>query len=232
MVHSFILPPIYEDITHWNYIANIIKEKHIEILPWAQRDTAFPQRAKPDIDYQHTDIDYRIHHVLPYPEDKNASAYIVYPKLGVIIPVLIITDNDQVLLRSKQWFDHYKYLRWGSLHYLGNSPSQWNGNMVIAAHSSYYHKDSGRYKTAFQVVALSSVGDHIRYFEKNRQGSFDRYDYSIDVIGQVSSKDNSIIRSHGKNSKELTTYTCYPFGSTANRMFNRAHFIWKNNNHF
>jgi hypothetical protein len=41
--------------------------------------------------------------------------------------------------------------------------------MVIAGHSSFFSNDPGKYKTAFQAVALSDIGDNIWYFEKNNK---------------------------------------------------------------
>lgn len=208
------------------YISQIIENKHIEIIRWANRTVEYPERAKPDVDYKNQAIEYRMNDVLPFSEDRDKDAYIVYPKLGVIVPVLTINEDDKKLIREKKWFDHYKYLEWWSLHYVWNSPSQWDGNMVIAGHSSFFSNDPGKYKTAFQAVALSDIGDNIWYFEKNNKWIYDRYDYIIDIIDQVSTKDTSIL--YPKNTgKELTTYTCYPFWSTANRKFNKASFVAK-----
>lgn len=208
------------------YISQIIENKQIEVIRWANRTVDYPERAKPDIDYKNQNIEYRMNEVLPYDEDRNKDAYIVYPKLGVIVPVLTINEEDKKLVREKKWFDHYKYLEWWSLHYVWNSPSQWDGNMVIAGHSSFFANDPGKYKTAFQAVALSDIGDNIRYYEKDSEWNYDRYDYIIDTIDQVSTKDTSIL--YPKNMwKELTTYTCYPFWSTANRKFNKASFVGK-----
>lgn len=209
-----------------HYINQIISYKNIEIIRGENRDVEFPDRARPDTSYSHQDADYRIHEVLPFAEDRSQNAYIVYPKLWVILPVLTLDEDDKKLVRNKKSFDHYKYLEGWTLHYIWESPSKWDGNMVIAWHSSFFTHDLGRYKTAFQVVALSDIGDSIWYFEKNGEWYYDRYDYIINDVDQVSSKDTSILHPTGTG-KELTTYTCYPFGSTANRKYNKANFIGK-----
>jgi hypothetical protein len=40
--------------------------------------------------------------VLPFSEDRDKDAYIVYPKLGVIVPVLTINEDDKKLIREKK----------------------------------------------------------------------------------------------------------------------------------
>lgn len=207
-------------------IANIIHKKWIEIIKWADRSTDYPKWAKPDLNYKHEDLSYWVQEVLPYKEDRERNAYIVYPKMWVILPVEEISGKDKSLIRAKQWFDHYKYLVNWSLHYLWNSPSKWKGNMVIAAHSAYYAKDDGRYKTAFQAVVLSDIWDRIWYFEKDIDWTYVRYDYAIEESKQVRTNDTSILFPT-IDWRQLTTYTCYPFGSVANRRYNKSNLVGK-----
>jgi hypothetical protein len=61
----------------------------------------------------------------------------VYPKYGIVVPVLIPSYTDQAFLNQGQNFDYYSYFARGAFHYYGLSPEQGPGNMVIAAHSSF-----------------------------------------------------------------------------------------------
>ncbi len=218
--------PIWDNHNKNPVISSIIHKKWIEIIKWADRSTDYPEWAKPDLDYKHQDLSYWVQEVLPYKEDRLKNAYIVYPKMWVILPVEQISSKDKALIRAKQSFDHYKYLINGSLHYLWNSPSKGKGNMVIAAHSAYYAKDNGRYKTAFQAVVLSDVWDKIWYFEKTTDWSYIRYDYVIEESKQIKTSDTSILFPT-KDERQLTTYTCYPFGSIANRWYNKSSLVGK-----
>lgn len=219
-----------------SYIQNVVNKKNIEVLPSKQRDTDFPIRAKPDPKLIHTDLSYWVNEVLPYEEDKNLSAYIIYPKYGTIVPVRQLNKEDKQKILNKKWFNHYKYLQEWSLHYVWYSPSQWLGNMVIAWHSAYQNKDKGRYKTAFQSVIFSNQDDIIWYFEKTSDWTYTRFEYKITDSNKISSKDTKILFPT-KQIKQLTTYTCYPIGSTENRRYNKAdlisiqpNFILKNKN--
>lgn len=85
------------------------------------------------------------------------------------MPVLTPNQSDADLIRAGKAFNHYPYLEKGALHYFGTSPSRGAGNLSIAAHSSYLKQDPGRYKTVFQALPITNIGDTIWYFEKNAE---------------------------------------------------------------
>lgn len=89
----------------------------IEVLNAPGVEITYPTRAKPNPEQNITDLSYWVNEVLPYAQDRNASKYIVYPKHGIVVPVLTPNANDQVLIDQGEMFDHYPYLEKGALHY-------------------------------------------------------------------------------------------------------------------
>lgn len=208
------------------YIQWLLDAKNIEVKTSEKRETDYPSWAQPDLDLQHTDLSYRVQDILPYEQDKDADAYIVYPSQGIIYPVLSLFQEDKDLIMDKKKFDHYKYLQNGWLQYIWERPSMKSDNMVIAIHSAYFKKDLWRYKTAGQATILANWGDKIRYFEKENDGTYTRYEYNIIESKETNSKDTSILfPESGKT--QLTIYTCSPIGSTRSRYYNKADLISK-----
>lgn len=194
--------------------------------PWIEKisnpsyETSYPEWAKPDAEYANTDLWYWVYDVLPYAQDRNKSAYLIYPKQGIIIPVTTLNQEDRNSIAWWNWFDHFPYLQKSALHYVGKSPSQGMSNMVVAAHSSFDSSDAGRYKTAFQSVIYTNVWDKIWYFEKNGE-TYDRYEYTVKESTQTSTTNTSIIKEVEWKTL-LTAYTCYPIGTSDARWYNRA----------
>lgn len=112
----------------------------MEITEVAGIDITFPTRATPNPTQDITDLQYWLD-ILPYTEDKTAAGYVVYPKVGVIIPLVRPNSNDLEKIKVGELFDHYKYLEEGALHYVGAAPDQGIGNMVLAVHSSFSKKN-------------------------------------------------------------------------------------------
>ncbi|MFA7285189.1 MAG: sortase [Candidatus Absconditabacterales bacterium] len=218
------LLPYASFATSNDYIQSIMDQKQIEVIQGDSWETQYPTWAKPDPSYEKTDLAYRVHEVLPYKSDRNSKAYIVYPKVGIVAPVKVISEADKQSILARKGFNHFPYLELGVLHYVGYSPVQGVGNMVIAGHSAYFNNDPGRYKTAFQAVILSDRGDRIWYFEQQEDGSYTRYEYQITDSQETQTSDVSILFPT-KDIKQLTTYTCYPIGTSKDRWYNKADLI-------
>lgn len=58
-------------------------------------DSKYPTRATFDPNLTHTDLSYWVNTVLPYEKDRSAEAYLVYPKYGIVVPILKPTSADQ-----------------------------------------------------------------------------------------------------------------------------------------
>jgi len=204
--------------------SDYIKSYWIDIVTSPSIDTDYPWRAKPNPWESQKDLFYRVNEVLPYEEDRDHSAYIVYPTHGIIVSVVRPNDEDTSLINGWSKFDHFTYFQKGALHYYGDSPSKWPWNMVIAAHSSYYKKDAGRYKTAFQALIVTKPGEHIRYYEKNDQWAYDLYEYEVQLSKETSKYDVSILK-QDTDEQTITTYGCYPIGTTDGRWYNKAKLV-------
>lgn len=195
---------------------------NIEVIPSDNVSYEYPTWAKMDPEMQKTSLAYWVKKVLPYSQDRNKSAYLVYPKAGIVVPVLNPSQTDATLIKQWKAFNHYPYLENGALHYFGIWPSAWAGNMSIAAHSSYVKQDTGRYKTVFQALVITNPGDTVWYFEKNSKWTFDRYEYEVLQSYETDKNNVSILWYDGDGKSYLTTYWCYPIWSNAKRWVNKA----------
>lgn len=195
---------------------------NIEVIPSDNVSYEYPTWAKMNPEMTQTSLAYWVKKVLPYAQDRNKNAYLVYPKAGIVVPVLEPSAGDAALINQWKAFNHYPYLQNGSLHYFGTSPSAGNGNMSIAAHSSYLKKDVGRYKTVFQALPITNKWDTVWYFEKNSRGAYDRYTYEITDSYETDKYNVSILAYNNDGKSYLTTYWCYPIGSNEGRWVNRG----------
>lgn len=197
------------------------KKYAVEFVYSPAVETAFPSWAVPDAQQEKTDLNYWVNDVLPFTQDKHANRYLVYPKSGIVLPILVPTADDAAKIKNGEVFNHYPYLEQGGLFYYGSAPSEGKGNMVIAAHSSFGKDKAGRYKTIFQALPITRIGDKVFYYEKNSAGSFDLYEYTITDSFETDKTNVSILKQN--NSIEtLTTYGCYKIGTNDARWVNVA----------
>lgn len=187
-------------------------------VPWI--DTTYPTRATPNLEQNITDLDYRIQ-TLPYDQDKSAAWYVVYPKAWVTIPLVWPDNTDIEKIKVWELFNHYKYLEEWALHYVWDAPDQWIGNMVLAVHSSFAKNDLWRYKTAWQVAPLSTIGDKIFVYLADTTGKYTLYIYTIKRSEQIPETAVDILK-QDVSEKSLTLFTCYPIGTTDARRVNQA----------
>ncbi len=133
------------------------KKYAVEVVYSPNVETTFPTWAQPDDTQTNTDLNFRVHDVLPYAQDKKADRYIVYPKSGIVLPISTPSVDDTKKIKNGEVFNHYPYLEQGGLFYYGKSPSEGVANMVIAAHSSFGKDKPGRYKTIFQALPITRI---------------------------------------------------------------------------
>lgn len=205
-----------------NYISTLFSNNNIQIVQSDDVDTEYPIRANPTSTGADIWLKYRIDNILPYQEDKNRDAYLVYPKAGVIVPVSKISAEDNALINKGESFDHLKYLENWALWYYWDSPSITKWNMVIAAHSSYYKSAPWHYKTIFQALPISNEWDIIQYFEKNSEWNYDLYEYTITSSFQTWKYNTGILEYPNDDKYHLTTYWCYPLWTDTNRRVNQS----------
>lgn len=215
---------IGNNITHAsdNYISELFSNNNIKVVKSDDVDFEYPKRANTSNISKDVWLKYRIDNVVPYAEDKHSNAYLVYPNVWIIVPVLQTSSEDNDLINKWQNFDHLKYLEKWSLWYYGEAPSVAKWNMVIAAHSSYYKSDPGRYKTVFQALPISQKWDIIQYFEKNNEWNYDLYEYEIIASFETPKSNTSILLYNNDDKYYLTTYWCYPLWTEENRWVNQS----------
>lgn len=215
-----ILISVSSSVWYAQSITELIKTSGMEIQEVAGIDITFPSRATPNPTQDITDLDYWLD-ILPYIEDKTAAGYVVYPKVGVIIPLVRPNNDDLEKIKVGELFDHYKYLEEWALHYVGAAPDQGIGNMVLAVHSSFSKTNIGRYKTAGQVAPLTNPWDKIFLYLANEQGDYTLYIYTTASSQEVPETQVSILDQQ-VSEKTLTLFTCYPIGTTDARRVNTA----------
>jgi len=203
--------------THREYYFDLFD---IETVRHPSIESEYPTRAKPDKTQSITDLQYRVD-TIPFPWADQASAYIVYPRHGITVPISTPNETDQDLIRNGKAFNHYPYLDKWWLHYRGNNPEEGNGNMVIAAHSSYIKDAPGDFKTVFQALPISQIWDSIFLYLENDSGTFDLYTYLITDSFRTSMTDISVL-SQDYDKKTLTTYGCYVIGDNSERWINQS----------
>jgi len=130
---------------------------------------------------------------------------LVIEKIGVNIPVVA-----NVSVASKR--DYNEALRHGAAHVRGTVFPGQVGNSYIFAHSSLNFWRLGEYSTAFNLLRKLEVGDKISVLYKGWQYDYFVYDTQIvsgfDTTPLVSTFDRPV----------LTLQTCYPPGTTLNRL--------------
>lgn len=75
--------------------ADYVEQFGVNIVKNQGVDTAYPARAQPNPTEDKTDLSYRVNEVLPFESSKNADMYLVYPKHGIVTPVLTPNATDK-----------------------------------------------------------------------------------------------------------------------------------------
>ncbi|MDQ7023306.1 MAG: sortase [Candidatus Gracilibacteria bacterium] len=157
------------------------------------------------------DIDLGIN-IVPY-ENR-----IVIPKIGKNIPLI---DIKETTVESKNKFDNIlmKELEGGVVRYPGSARPGEKGNSFIFGHSSNFPWISGNYNDVFARLGQVEVGDIIYSYYGQK-----KYKYIIKEKKVVKPTDIGVLK-NDQNKKELTLMTCWPIGTTLNRLILTAELI-------
>ncbi len=139
--------------------------------------------------------------VLPPSPTVNYDPELIISKIGLRAPVIYDATYNSIL----------ENLRNGVVRYEGTADPGQVGNLVIVGHSSDYPWSTGNYKTIFALLDKLGIGDEIVLpYETNR------YVYVVSQTKIVRPTDLSVL---GRTaSPNLTLITCYPVGTTLNRL--------------
>ncbi|MDD2916767.1 MAG: class E sortase [Candidatus Gracilibacteria bacterium] len=136
---------------------------------------------------------------------------IIIPKIGKNIPLV------DVRLDAGFDFDHIENifmqeLEKGVVRYPGTAKPGENGNTFIFGHSSNYPWVKGEYNSVFALLDELSFGDEIIVYYNQKKFTYIIREKKVIKPGNVKILD----RDEGK--KELSLMTCWPIGTTLNRL--------------
>jgi len=139
------------------------------------------------------------------PSDTDFS--ILIPKIGAsakIFPNVDPSDPNQFL----------PILLKGVAHAAGSVFPGMNGNIYLFAHSTDNFWDVGRYNAVFYLLKDLTKGDEVVIFYKNQ-----RYNYIVQKTQIVDPSDVSyLVNSQKQNKQQLILQTCWPPGTTFQRL--------------
>ena len=139
------------------------------------------------------------------------SPEIQIPKLGIIAPLKINVDPTNIIESLKTGVSQYNNTA---------KPGQ-IGNSVIVGHSSDFPWSDGKYKNIFSLLDKLVIGDQIIVPFGN-----DKYIYEVSDSRVVKPTELSVLRK--TDIPTLTLLTCYPVGTTRNRLIITAVLISNN----
>jgi len=140
----------------------------------------------------------------------NTEFGIVIEKLNINAPIV----KDVPVVNEK---DYLEALKEGVAHAsFSGYPNQENANVYLFAHSSYNFWELGKYSSVFNQIHKLNLKDQISIFYEGK-----RYVYEVEnkILFNDFKVDETIYESIGPS---LTLQTCYPAGTTLNRLVIRA----------
>ncbi len=143
--------------------------------------------------------------ITPY-EDR-----IVIPRIGKNVPLINVEHQDAS--NSKEWNTVFmKELENGIIKYPGSADPGTEWNSFIFGHSSNYPWAKGNYNDVFALLNEVQIWDEVIVFFKQRKYVYVVREKTIVKPGHVSSLGDT------PDKKQLTLMTCWPLGTTLNRL--------------
>ncbi len=144
----------------------------------------------------------------PVVEIPDYAPLVEIPKISVSAPLLLNVAPDLIV----------DQLRVGVTHYEATALPGEIGNSVIVGHSSDLPWSDGQYKTVFALLDKLVLGDKVVVYYKKQ-----RLVYSVTSSKVVAPTDLSVLRR--STTPQITLLTCYPVGTTRNRLIVTAELI-------
>ncbi|QFR39537.1 sortase [Candidatus Gracilibacteria bacterium 28_42_T64] len=136
---------------------------------------------------------------------------IVIPKIGKNIPLLDIT-NRKISGENELNDIFMKELENGVIRYPGSAKPGKDGNAFIFGHSSNFPWIKGEYNDVFSLLDKVQYEDEIIVYYGQK-----KYTYKIREKKVITPGDISILKRNNDKS-EITLMTCWPIGTTLNRL--------------
>ena len=177
-----------------------LKKKLEESNTSIREDRFSPKRLIPSETKMNIDLD-----ITPY------DNRIIIPKMGKNIPLV------DVRLDAGFDFDHIENifmqeLEKGIVRYPGTAKPGEIGNAFIFGHSSNYPWQKGEYNSVFVLLDTLTFGDEIIVYYNQKKFTYIIREKKIVKPGNVKVLDRD------KSKKELSLMTCWPIGTTLNRL--------------
>jgi LPXTG-site transpeptidase (sortase) family protein len=137
---------------------------------------------------------------------------IIIPRIGENIPLVDVEmDNDLDFATMHEVF--MEELRKWVVRYPGTAEPGAEGNVFIFGHSSNYPWVKSQYNSVFALIDQLEKGDEIiiYYFQK-------KYVYKVTDHAIVKPGDVKTLESRDQTKKELSLMTCWPIGTTLERI--------------
>jgi len=141
----------------------------------------------------------------------STESTLIIPRISVNAPVIWDVEESNILDQLKS----------GVVHYKGTALPGESGNVFIVGHSSNYFWVKSDYNNIFSLLDKLSVGDRIEIKKDGKS-------YFYDVFGkkEVSPQDVEVLKSPNQI---LTLMTCWPVGTSLNRLIVQANFAYASN---
>mgnify|MGYP001563766702 CR=1 FL=1 len=139
---------------------------------------------------------------------------IIVPKISLKAPIVWNSDSKNILSDLKKGVAHYK----GT-----GLPGQSKSNIFITGHSSNFIWDDGKYKQVFALIDKLENSDRIYLVYNNNP-----YIFSVEAKRVVSPKSVEVL--NPQDHSLVSLMTCYPVGTTLNRMIVQARQIYPSEN--
>jgi LPXTG-site transpeptidase (sortase) family protein len=167
--------------------------------------------------------------------DALRESIVVIPTIGIVAPINDMNwsgyangVDDYALTLAGRSVSINQYLKSWVLHYPQTAGAWWVGNMVIFWHSSYFHADSGRYKTVFaNLMELDPEEEVWVYTRSPITREITRYAYRVTNSYDTKPEDTAILLQWDEKAK-ITLFTCTPVGWIEWRWVIRGELIQKN----
>lgn len=146
-------------------------------------------------------------------EPTDTEFGLVIEKIGLNAPIV----RDVPVINEEEYL---KALKSGIAHAsFSGYPNQSNSNVYLFAHSSNNFWELGKYSGVFNQLPKLNLADEINLFYEGK-----RYVYQVDnkILINDFKVDETIYQSIGPT---LTLQTCYPAGTTLNRLVIRASLV-------
>lgn len=179
---------------------NDLKKKLEESNTTIREDRFSPKRLVPSETKINIDLD-----ITPY------DNRIIIPKIGKNVPLV------DVRLDAGFDFDHIENifmqeLEKGVVRYPGTAKPGESGNTFIFGHSSNYPWVKGEYNSIFALLDQLTFGDEIIVYYNQKKFTYIIHEKKIVKPGNIK------VLERDETKKELSLMTCWPIGTTLNRL--------------